>query len=264
MNNQLQPMGFHFSYHKCLTVYLQRVMRTLFDPKLLNKIRKQLGMERKFGYKHFKAFKEEFLLEFHKYRFASLNNHFMDLSDLPNIPKSHFVRDPRDLVVSGYFYHKRGSESWVRISGPDEKDFRIVNGVVPEAISDEMSLHSYLNSCSLEDGLMAEIQFRSDHFKNMLAWSCDSNNCIEFRYEDIIGNELEVFKKLFRHYGFGENLTRRGIKACEKYSAQRQQDKLKHIRDPKPSQYLDVMPKKVLDYFNYHYKDLLLKYDYDI
>ena len=260
--NSKYTIGLHFSYHKCLTVYFQRVMRFLFEPKTLNKISKHLGFKKKSGYKHFKSFKQDFLAEFGDYKFASLNNHKIDVEKISGIPISHFVRDPRDLIVSGYFYHKSGIENWTLIKSPTQDDYQIVNGILPDNMPKHISLYEYLNSCSLEDGLMAEIQFRKEHFRNMLAWPGEATNFIEFRYEDILGNELEVFDQLFKHYEFGKDLIVRGIKGCEKYSAQKQQGKLEHIRDPKPNQYMEIMPEKVLEYFNFHYDELLEKYDY--
>ena len=61
------------------------------------------------------------------------------------------VRDPRDMVISGYFYHKWTTERWVRMPGRmDGKDW---------GRSDwkGWTYHDILNSVDQEEGLAIEI-----------------------------------------------------------------------------------------------------------
>jgi len=83
----------HCSYHKCLTVYYGRIMKAVFNRCL----------SWSSGYRHFNSHLEDFYQAFSKHRIASVNNRALDLERLGQFRISRFVRDPRDLVVSGYF-----------------------------------------------------------------------------------------------------------------------------------------------------------------
>ncbi|MCG8469630.1 MAG: hypothetical protein MJB57_15730, partial [Gemmatimonadetes bacterium] len=102
----------HCSYHKCLTVYYHRVMDYLY-----NRI-----LRFSHGYHHFNSRIDQFYAESPRYRVVSLNNQSLDLDRLGDCRVTRFIRDPRDLVVSGYLYHKRGAENWCNrdhVSGDD-------------------------------------------------------------------------------------------------------------------------------------------------
>jgi hypothetical protein len=67
----------------------------------------------------------DFYEDHNKYGIVSINNHALDLARLGNDYRiSRFVRDPRDLVISGYFYHRRGAEPWSTIVDPKSEDWR--------------------------------------------------------------------------------------------------------------------------------------------
>ena len=90
-----------------------------------------------------------------------MNNHFINpvefLSLSPSTRLSLFVRDPRDLVVSGYFYHKKGS-NWCNIKTPNEDTLRTVNMSVPaNYLREGETIAECLNRLPLEQGLKMEI-----------------------------------------------------------------------------------------------------------
>ncbi|NQX90101.1 MAG: hypothetical protein HRT77_15725 [Halioglobus sp.] len=127
----------HCSYHKCLTVYFQRVFSGTYNTTLRwNR-----------GYRHFYSLLDDFYQESTNYKVSSINNHTLDLSRLGHDARvTRFVRDPRDLVVSGYFYHKRGAEEWSRIASPSDADWAVVNGCVPDSLPQRTSYSSYLKN----------------------------------------------------------------------------------------------------------------------
>ena len=191
----------HCSYHKCLTSYFSKVMSLIF-----NKIHPL-----KPGYKHFDSKIDEFYENLNKYKIMSVNNHSLDFSLLGDKFKiTRFIRDPRDLVVSGYFYHKRNAEMWCGIVNPTENDYDLVNGSVPSGISDGDSYSSYLRNLSLEEGLIAEIEFRKKHYESMLKWPDNDPRIKIFKYEDIIGNEKNVFKKISEFYVISFIMSKKG------------------------------------------------------
>lgn len=217
------------------------------------------------GYRHFNSLIEEFEAEKSNYRAVSINNHYFNIDSLgPEARVSRFIRDPRDLVVSGYFYHKRGAEQWSRIINPHKSDWRVVNGNLPDNFPVTASLSSYLNTVDKEDGLIAEIDFRKHHFESMISWPLSDPRIQIFFYEDILGNEVEAFRKLFEFYNFSEKLKRRGSKLAERYSASKQEGKSDHIRNQLTGQWREHFTPRVNAYFNERYATLLEKYRYDV
>ena len=182
----------HCSYHKCLTVYFGRVMRSVFSRCL-----PWSG-----GYRHYNSHLEDFYAGFSDYRIASVNNRALDLERLGRFRLSRFIRDPRDLVVSGYFYHRRGAEPWLRIEAPTEEDWYFANGRVPEGLKGTgLSFAAYLQSLPSEEGLLAELEFRAPHLESMARWPAKHPDVATWRYEDIVGREGAVFREVFEFYG---------------------------------------------------------------
>ena len=168
---------------------------------------------------------------------ASVNNHVLDLEAVAPYRITRFIRDPRDMIVSGYHYHKRAAEVWCEVKDPTEKDWETVNGRIPDGMLPGESYSEMLQRLSVEEGLFAEMQFREKHFKGMLTWPNDDPNIMLIRYEDIIGNEEAVFSKLLDFYELPAREKARGVKAAIKHSASRMQNKNTHIRNPEPNQW---------------------------
>lgn len=104
----------------------------------------------------------------------------------------HVMRDPRDMIVSGYHYHKWTHEAWVH--RPDE------NG---------LTYQGKLNAANTYDGLFLEI----DHFiffyrDTLLNWDTEDSDILEVSFEDLMGeNRDRVYRGIFSHLGFeGRNL----------------------------------------------------------
>lgn len=235
----------HFSYHKCLTVYFFRVASSTF-----NRYRLGAGQYRNFNHEH-----DAFLAQQHKYRVTSVSSMHTDLDALgDDVRATHFVRDPRDLVVSGYFYHKRGAEAWTRKPSPSAKINERRGG---------LCLHDYLNSVDKETGLLEELNIRSQSYDTMVAWAEAADpRLLAFRYEDIIGDEVAAFGKIAGHYGLGPIERAKMLFFARRYSAKRTKP-LKHIRDPRPSQWREHFTDRVEGAFNERYAKLLALYGYE-
>ena len=244
----------HCSYHKCLTVYFGHVME-----KLYNKIFMLSD-----GYHHFNGKLDEFYQISEKYKMTSINNHSLDLDKLgSDFRITRFIRDPRDLVVSGYFYHKSGVEPWSRIINPIDTDWIKVNGYIPKNMREGFSYSSHLDNLSEEDGLITEIEFRKNHFDSMKQWPISDSRIKLFRYEDILGNEQQVFTDILSHYGVSWLEKRIGVIIANNLSAKKQIKKSKHIRNPTSGQWKNHFTPKVKDYFEQHHKELLEIYNYE-
>lgn len=247
----MRQLLIHCSYHKCLTVFFKRVVVSTL--KLTFK-----------KYHHFNSFEKEFYNNINKHYISSINNHYLNFEKISTKYKiTRFIRDPRDLVVSGYFYHKRGAEKWCNIKNPKPIDWEVVNGNIPEELKKfDGSYSEYLNAVSLEEGLKAEIDFRKHHFESMLLWPQNAPNIKVYKYEDIIGNEGKIFNDIFKFYELNPILRQIAKYYANKYAAPKRISKESHIRNPSPKQWINIFSKKTNDYFNSNYLNLLKKENY--
>lgn len=239
----------HCSYHKCITNYYQKIFNNYFD-----------SIDEPGEYKHFKSELNSFLKFSDKHLISSINNHYIDI-DPRGRKISRFIRDPRDLVVSGYFYHKKGTEAWTKIIDPLEADWMSVNGTLPRDLKRGESFSMLLNRLEKDDGMIAQIEFRKKHFESMRLWP-DSKNVLLFKYEEILGRELEVFSQLARFYGFDAQQEKVLLRFVDKYSVAKNIGKSPHIRNPEPSQWQKHFSPKVESFFNNLYEDIVIKYGY--
>ncbi len=188
----------HFSFHKNLTVYYARVA---------DDFAKKTGRTQR----HFNSLKDEFFAH-PEMDMRSVNNHFILASEIqqqqPGTAFSLFIRDPRDLVVSGYFYHKRGAEDWCNVEGPSEETLTTVNMKLPAAyLAGNESISACLNRLDMSEGLQMEMEMRRPHFEAMRQWAAFIRGfprLAVFKYEDVIRDELGAFSMLADHYQLDE------------------------------------------------------------
>ena len=243
----------HCSYHKCLTAYYSKVISMVY-----NRIYRFSC-----GYHHFNSLIDDFYRGLGQLKVASVNNHRLDFEMLgDSFRLSRFVRDPRDLVISGYFYHKRGADSWCNIVNPRQEDWAIVNGCIPRSMPPNCSYAGYLQSLDVEEGLIAEMDFRQYHFEGMLAWPRDDPRIKLFRYEDVLGNEAETFAAILKHYERPWLDIKLATVFAERYSALQQHKKSSHIRNAHVGQWREHFTSKVSTHFEDRYGPVLNRYEY--
>ncbi len=246
------PALVHCSYHKCLTVYFGRVMRGLFE--------RCLPWSR--GYRHYNSDLRAFYAGFDQHRMASVNNRFLDLERLGEARLSRFIRDPRDLVVSGYFYHRRGAEPWVNLDAPTEEDWYFANGAVPEGLrAAGGSFAGYLQSLPEEEGLLAELEFRRNHFESMAQWPKDHPDIVTLRYEDVIKDGPGAFRALMNHYGFSRLERTLGAWLAKRHGLGAQRGD-HHVRNPAPGQWRQHFTLTVRKRFDREYGALVKSLGY--
>jgi hypothetical protein len=102
----------------------------------------------------------------------------------------HIIRDPRDMIVSGCFYHQQSKEEWLHI-----KQDRFGGLTYQEKIN------SYQ---SLDDQILFEMEHVGQQcIQQILAWDFDDPAFFEVQYEDLISDEqLVLFHSIFAFLGF--------------------------------------------------------------
>lgn len=239
-------------YHKCLTMYFRRVSKKIamwnnpFDGE----------------FRHFFHRLDEFHQDCTQYSISSVSGHCLDLDQFENIRAVHIIRDPRDMIISGYFYHKRAGEPWCNYVNPTDDDWRIVNAPVPSTLPADTSFSDYLNKVSVEDGLAAEIEFRRNHFESMMKWSTDDERVLTVKYEEILGNEAETFKRIYDFYEFPFHTKMAAMIYARRYSAKSARRLSTHIRNPNQGQWKELFTPKLKRQFDEQYDGLLIKYGY--
>lgn len=186
-----EPKIIHCCYHKVGTVWFGRILR---------EVAAHFG--RSFGSGHDFASITEFENNQSSDVFLDLGSH-INLSLLGDYRGSHLIRDPRDMVVSGYFYHLWTAEEWANL---------------PRAEFRGRSYKEYLNSLEFDEGLAAEIHRVNFWVPHMANWDYKNPRFYEIRYEDLILDEQRHFEEMFRHYGFTDEAVAASCRIAEKYS----------------------------------------------
>ncbi|NOY22883.1 MAG: sulfotransferase domain-containing protein [Acidobacteria bacterium] len=249
-----RPVLLHCSYHKCMTVYTKRVLRALFNRSLFCCCGR---------YRHFRSNLNLFYANLKRYRVLSLNNCCPDLNKLGDFRMTRFIRDPRDLIMSGYFYHCGCNEKWTVLPDPRDENLREVNGCVPSGLKPGESYRDYLMRVSLEEGLIAEIQFRKHHFGSMMKWQTHDPRIHVLRYEDILGHEKKAFREMFEFYGLSETVIQLGLFFAGRYAVKSGGKNHRHIRNPRAGQWHKYFTDSVSAYLEERHPGLISYLNYE-
>lgn len=249
----------HFGYHKCLTVYYMRVMQ-------------QLSAKFDFFYKHYEHDHELLQADYYhpqsEINVYGASSNTINKLNINNIRGSHFIRNPLDLLVSAYFYHKKCEEEWCVTIRPNHKWITSQPQFYTlmkksDVFPGKLSYQEYLNSLSFEDGFTLEMYRSRPLLRSMLNWDFNNPNIIEFRYENIIGHEVEVFEQIFKHYGFSDEIIEVGKRIADRFSLkERSGGDDKHIRSGKLSQWKEHFTPELIKRFKLLFPGLLEKTGY--
>ena len=261
---QLFPgsLAAHFSYHKCMTSYYNFVM---------------IALSEEFGFyrKHFRSNYEQFEVAAKTIpgkKALSVNNRSdINWEELPPSTRgSHFVRDPRDLIISGYHYHLWSDERHINVRDynwrpiVDDPLFTEYVASGSERQPTGLTFQEYLNSLDKEKGLILELIWRKDHFGHMARWDYQNPKVIEVKYEEIISNEAAIFRRIFEHYEFHPLLIERGVEIAEELSlANKKKRQRSHVRSGATQQWKSEFSSLMKDLFRDRYGQLLIDLGYE-
>jgi hypothetical protein len=249
----------HFSYHKCMTK---------FSCKVFSRIARSFGLYQQHHNSCLDSFYED-IKNIDRTSIISVNNGAIDFNKLPPYAGSHFIRDPRDLLVSGYRYHLWCNEE--RIAKPMTDQMRQILKPQDLGIGEEFAKASFqeiLNNVDKLTGYSLELNYRRPHFDQMRDWDFSNPSILEMKYEDIFGNEVQCFEKLFKHYGFPQYLIPYSLKVVKKHSFSSLQKKSntlrkKHASVGSKAQWKELLPAEIKEIIKKEYGDLLIKLGYE-
>jgi len=161
------------THHKTGSVWLLNIFRRICD---------------EFGLTLYKGMAATLPKEFHV--FFRGNSHLEAAQVRVPFKGLHMIRDPRDIIVSGCFYHQKSKEEWLRI-----KERRYGGLTYQERIN------SYQ---SLDDQLLFEMEHAGRYcIEEILAWNYSDPTFYELKYEDLVCDEqLVLFHDVFAFLGF--------------------------------------------------------------
>lgn len=145
----------------------------------------------------------------------------------------HVLRDPRDMIVSGWHYHRWTDELWVHREDAEGRTYQ-----------------EKLLAADRRTGLHMEI----DHFLFMyrdllLAWEMDDPDMLELRYEDLVGPGREaLYARIFDHLGLRGPAARLGRDLMRLFEAESRTGARagaggqgRHLRSGRAGQWRDML-----------------------
>jgi hypothetical protein len=175
-----EPLQYtYYSHHKCATGWAASILRELCF-HLGYRFRTAHGPQQYGEAGSLRAWVQQEGVEF----LAFTNAESDEAEALPAHLGFHVVRDPRDVLVSGYFSHKNShpTDNWPELEAHREA----------------------LQSVSKEEGLLKEIEFSRPFFTAMREWDYDQDHVLELKMENLTQDPDTQFRRVLGHLGLYE------------------------------------------------------------
>lgn len=240
-----KPLRGYFSHHKCGTRWISQV---------LDGMRAKAGLKRALS-TGADTFQGDIVAARQRSKFDLwyyINADYQFVRTVPDLAGFHVVRDPRDMIVSGYFSH---AYSHSDATFPRLRHYR-----------------PYLLSLDKEAGLLAEIEFSGIYLYHLKSWNYDDPRILECRFEDIIADPVPWFGRFRDILDLSDRVTRPDIEQlCEDTSfcalsggrRPGETNEHHHYRNGVPGDWRRHFTPRVTEEFKKWYAPLLVKLGYE-
>lgn len=163
----------------------------------------------------------------------------------------HIIRDPRDIIISGCFYHQKADEKWLHIT---DKNF--------QGLTYQQKINSYKD---LNDKILFEMEHAGkETITRILNWNYNQPSFYEIKYESLIKDiDLKLFHEIFLFLGFPGSVMPSLLSIAYKNSLFSKQIKpSEHVRSGKSNQWKKYFNPKLRDRFVELFGDGLIKLGY--
>lgn len=183
-----------------------------------------------------------------------LQNHSVFDFDSIGVPFRgiHIIRDPRDVIISGCFYHQKSNEKWLH---------RPLSNL--QGLTYQQKINSYKN---IDDQILFEMENAGrSTICDMMNWDYTRSSFYEVKYEDLIEDlDLILFHKMFSFLGFpGLMIPRLLTVAYNRSLFSGRQEKSVHIRSGKTNQWKGYFKPSHKDRFLELFGDGLQRLGYE-
>jgi hypothetical protein len=278
MNSSLEatePIIAYFGHHKCASTWMRRILGDLCPLLGLTSFHTPWPLQLPLGFQS-----QEFFAERIRSSRVHCANGSFDLLMATNADQSlvidlkprrfrgfHLIRDPRDIVVSGYFSHR-----WSHPVHPRQNPWLLEH-------------RKRLMELSEEDGIMLELEYASTYFARLSQWDYGNPMTYETRFEELIADpEAEMRRALafcgilvgsteapagvFRavqcsEEAFAEVMRRNAFQRLSGGRPPGVQDKHSHLRSGRVGEYEQYFTPAIQAKFDRLYPELLVRLGYD-
>ncbi|TMV07010.1 sulfotransferase domain-containing protein [Ruegeria sediminis] len=176
------------------------------------------------------------------------------LSEIGPYRGVHVMRDPRDVIVSSYYYHLWTNELWAHV--PDE------NG---------LSYQDKLRSVDKKDGLFMTIRhfiyFNRETLEN---WNLDDPDILEVSYDALMGeNRDKQYSEIFTFLGLTDRAHELGVRLMRLFEAGNRSkvpagrtNERAHIRSGRSGQWKDELEPEHVAFIEREFGHILDKFGY--
>ncbi len=226
------------THHKVMTTYFSAVLRAL---AFKYRLKLEIGDADPTGLPD--------------YDFYLSHNSRFDPQNLTDQRCVALVRDPRDVIVSGYFYHLWTTEAWANTRWDGNPSWT-----------------EQLNAVPKETGLMMEMRkFHNEHADILRRWGTSGkDNVLLVRYEDLMGpDKARSEGAIVQHFQLDEDMAADMHRALRLFSFENRTGRKvgnvaseSHLRGGAPGGWKEHFTQAHHQFFEENLADLLALYDY--
>ena len=190
------------------------------------------------------------------------------------------VRDPRDIWVSGYLYHRRCREEWCTNTNFDMSEPitypRVDYSVEHYPESWKSAYLESLGGKSYQDNLLERDQVSGLAFEltgytgctldAMRGWRLATSDVLGVQLEAVMSDFDGTLRTIFRHAGFSDGECAQAVDLARPYDVARMSDEAvagnRHIHSRTISKWHDFLSTAQIDEFEQRYGDLIADLGY--